>query len=63
MSFFANLAHQNSANAKDAPRRSSSVSVMHAEDVDEFVEKIRGYNLEFTQIDKGPFAWKPRRLN
>src|SRR5215831_5113596 len=56
MSFFSNLAHQISANATDAPRRSSFVSVLHAEDVDEFVEKVRGYHLAFTQIDKGPFV-------
>src|SRR5262249_13975219 len=56
MSFFSNLAHQISANATDAPRRSSFVSVMHAEDVDELTEKVRGYRLAYTQIDKGPFA-------
>src|SRR5215831_13901689 len=56
MSFFSNLAHQISANATDAPRRSSFVSVLHAEDVDEFVEKVRGYRLAFAQIDKGPFV-------
>ena len=56
MSFFSNLAHQISANATDAPRRSSFVSVMHAEDVDDLVEKVRGYHLAYTQIDKGPFA-------
>ena len=56
MSFFANLAHQISASATDAPRRSFSVSVVHAEDVDDFVEKLRGYHLQLTQIDKGPFA-------
>jgi hypothetical protein len=58
MSFFANLAHQISASAADAPRRSFSVSVVHAEDVDDFVEKLRGYQLQLTQIDKGPFAAK-----
>jgi AraC family ethanolamine operon transcriptional activator len=58
MSFFANLAHQISANATDGPRRSFSVSVVHAEDVDDFVEKLRGYHLQLTQIDKGPFAAK-----
>jgi AraC family transcriptional regulator, ethanolamine operon transcriptional activator len=56
MSFFTNLAHQISASATDLPRRSFSVSVLHAADVDDFVEKLRGYNLQFTQIDKGPFA-------
>jgi len=56
MSFFSNPAHQISANATNAPRRSSFVSVVHAEDVDELVEKVRGYHLAFTQIDKGPFA-------
>src|SRR5215469_8575290 len=56
MSFFANLAHQISASATDAPRRSFSVSVLHAEDVDDFVEKLRGYHLQLTQIDKGRFA-------
>src|SRR5215475_14559169 len=56
MSFFSNLAHQISANATDAPRRSFLVSVVHAEDVDQLVEKVRGYHLAFTQIDKGPFA-------
>src|SRR6516165_8640198 len=29
---------------------------MHAEDVHEFVEMVRGYLLRFTQIDKGPFV-------
>jgi len=58
MSFFANLAHQISASAADAQRRSFSVSVVHAEDVDHFVEKLRGYHLQLTQIDKGPFAAK-----
>ena len=58
MSFFANLAHQISASATDAPRRSFSVSVVHAEDVDDFVEKLRGYHLQLSQIDKGPFAAK-----
>jgi AraC family transcriptional regulator, ethanolamine operon transcriptional activator len=56
MSFFADLAHQISANATDAPRRSFLVSVTHAEDVDELVEKVRGYHIDFSQIDKGPFA-------
>jgi AraC family ethanolamine operon transcriptional activator len=58
MSFFANLAHQMSASAIDAQRRSFSVSVVHAEDVDDFVEKLRGYHLQLTQIDKGRFAAK-----
>ena len=58
MSFFANLEHQISASAIDAPRRSFSVSIVHAEDVDDFVEKLRGYRLQLTQIDKGPFAAK-----
>jgi len=56
MSFFSNLAHQISANATDAPRHSSLVSVVHAEDVDELVEKVRGYRIAFMQIDKGPFV-------
>ncbi|WP_027577979.1 hypothetical protein [Bradyrhizobium sp. Ai1a-2] len=56
MSFFSNLAHQISANATDARRHSSLVSVVHAEDVDQLVEKVRGYRIAFTQIDKGPFA-------
>src|SRR5262245_9605815 len=56
MSFFSNLAHQISANATDAPRRSFLVSVVHAEDVDELVERVRGYHLALAQIDKGPFA-------
>jgi len=56
MAFFSNLAHQFSANATDAPRRSSFVSVMHAEDVNELVEKVRGYHVTFAQIDKGPLA-------
>jgi AraC family ethanolamine operon transcriptional activator len=58
MSFFADLEHQLSASATDAPRRSFSISVVHAEDVDDFVEKLRGYHLQLTQIDKGPFAAK-----
>ena len=29
---------------------------MHAEDVDELVERVRGYHIAFAQIDKGPFA-------
>jgi AraC family transcriptional regulator, ethanolamine operon transcriptional activator len=58
MSFFANLEHQISASVTDAPRRSFSVSVVHAEDVDDFVEKLCGYRLQLTQIDKGPFAAK-----
>jgi len=53
MSFFSNLPHQFSANATDASRRSSFVSAMHAEDVYKLVEKVRGYHLGFTQIDKG----------
>ncbi len=48
MSFFSNLAHQISANATDAPRHSSFVSVV------QLVEKIRGYHI--ARIDKGPFA-------
>ena len=31
---------------------------MHAEDVDDFVEMLRGYHLQLTQIDKGRFAAK-----
>jgi AraC family ethanolamine operon transcriptional activator len=58
MSFFSDLEHQISASAIDAPRRSLSVSVVHAEDVDDFVERLRGYHLQLTQIDKGPFAAK-----
>jgi hypothetical protein len=58
MSFFANLEHQISASVTDAGRRSFSVSVVHAEDVDDFVEKLRGYHLQLAQIDKGPFAAK-----
>ena len=58
MSFFADLEHQISASAKEAPRRSFSVSVVHAEDADDFVEKLRGYQLRLTQIDRGPFAAK-----
>ena len=54
MSFFPNLAHQISANATDAPRHSSFVSVVHAEDLDQLVEKVRGYHI--ARIDKGPFA-------
>ena len=63
MSFFSNLAHQISANATDAPRRSSFVSVLHAEDVDEFVEKVRGYHLAFAQIDKVRSSGSSYRLN
>jgi len=48
MSFFSNLAHQISANATDAPRHSSFVSVV------QLVEKVRGYHI--ARIDKGPFA-------
>jgi len=59
MSFFSNLAHQISANATDAPRRSSFVSVMHAEDVDEPVEKVRGYHLALGFRSQR----KPCRLN
>jgi len=56
MSFFVNLAHQISARATDAPQPSSLVSILHADDMDEFVEKVRGYRLAFAQIDKGPFV-------
>ena len=61
MSFFADLAHQISANATDAPRRSFLVSMMRADDVDEFAEKLRGYHLNFAQIERGPFAAGPHR--
>jgi hypothetical protein len=39
-----------------APRQAFSVSIARVEDVDEFVETVRGYHLGFMQIDKGPFV-------
>jgi AraC family transcriptional regulator, ethanolamine operon transcriptional activator len=55
MSFFQKLAHQISANAADAARQTRSVTITRAGDVDEFVEAVRGYQLGFMQLDKGPF--------
>src|SRR5262249_5862464 len=56
MLFFEKRPHQNAASVADAPRHSFSATLIHAEDVDEFVEMLRGYRLRFTQIDKGPFV-------
>lgn len=56
MSFFSKLAHQISANAKNASPRTFLVSFIRAEDLDEFVEWMRGYHIRFLQIDKGHFV-------
>ena len=56
MSFFAKLAHQIPANVGDGSPRTFSVSIVRAEDVDEFAESARGYRIKFMQIDKGPFV-------
>ena len=56
MSFFEKLAHQISANGRDAPRRASWVSITRAGDIDEFRETIRGYRVQLAQIEKGPFV-------
>ena len=56
MSFFAKLAHQISANVGDAPSRTFLVSTLRAKDVDEFVESVRGYQIKFMQLDRGPFV-------
>jgi hypothetical protein len=55
MSFFAKLAHQISANGGNASPRTFLVSFIRAEDVDEFVESVRGYRVYFLQMDKGRF--------
>jgi AraC family ethanolamine operon transcriptional activator len=56
MSFFAKLAHQISANAEAAPPRTFSVAVARVGDVGELAESIRGYQIEFMQLDRGPFV-------
>jgi hypothetical protein len=56
MSFFAKLAHQISANAGEALPRTFLVSVARVEDVVELVESMRGYQIKFMQLDRGPFA-------
>jgi hypothetical protein len=59
MSFFEKLAHQISANAADAARQTLSVTITRAEDVDEFVEAVRGYQLGFMQLEKDRSSLKP----
>ena len=56
MSLFEKLAHQISAKAEDAAPQPLSVSMVRAADIDDFVERLRGYQLEFMQIDRGPFG-------
>ena len=56
MSFFAKLAHQVSAKTEDALPRTFLVSFAHARDVDELAEAIRGYQIKFMQLDRGPFV-------
>ena len=63
MSFFSNLAHQISANATDAPRRSFLASVGHAEDVDEPVEKVAAITLRLRRSTKVRSPRKSCRLN
>jgi AraC family ethanolamine operon transcriptional activator len=55
MSFFEKLSHQISANAGNA-HQAFAVSILHAQDIDEFVEMLRGFHLGFMQIDKGTFV-------
>jgi len=56
MSFILQPGTSNFRNTTDAPQPSFLVSVLHADDVDELVERVRGDHLAFAQIDKGPFA-------
>jgi AraC family transcriptional regulator, ethanolamine operon transcriptional activator len=54
MSFFSNLAHQDSANGERGPSR--SISLVRATDIDEFLKPLRGYNFGLLQLDRGPFV-------
>jgi AraC-like DNA-binding protein len=56
MSLFEKLQHQIPAKAGDALPRAFSVSIWRAADIDELLEKARGFHLRFMQLDRGPFV-------